>query len=66
MVTNEWGGTYKEYGIKRHKLLYIKQINNKDLQYSIRNYTQYLVITYNGIQPQEYSLCCTPEINTTM
>ena len=27
---------------------YIKQITNKDLLYSIGNYTQYLVIIYNG------------------
>ena len=37
-----------EYGINIYTLLYIKQIDNKDLLYSIGNYTQYLVITYNG------------------
>ena len=30
-----------------YKLLYIK-ISNKDLLYSTGNYTQHLVITYNG------------------
>ena len=28
------GGTNQEYGINRYKLLYIKQISNKDLLYS--------------------------------
>ena len=33
--------------LKRNStLLYIKQINNKDLLYSTGNYIQYLVITY--------------------
>ena len=34
----------------RYKLLYVKQISNKDLPYSVEHYTQYLVITYNEIQ----------------
>ena len=46
MVTK---GVGEEYGIKRYKLLYIKQRSNKDLLYSTGNYIQYLVITYNGI-----------------
>ena len=41
-------GINKDLGISRYKLLYIKQISNKDLLYSTGNYTQYLVITYNG------------------
>ena len=52
-----------------YTLLYIKQITKKDLLYSTGNYTQYLVITYNGKESEkEYiteSLCCTEEINTT-
>ena len=36
------------FGINRYTLLYIKQVNNKDLLYSTGNYIQYLVITYNG------------------
>ena len=31
-----------------HPLLYIKQITNKDLLYSTRDYTQYFVILYKG------------------
>ena len=42
------GGMDSEFGISRCKLLYIKEINNKDLLYSTGNNTQYLVITYNG------------------
>ena len=57
-----------------------KQVSNKDLQYSIGNYTQYLVINCNGKEPEkEYtcvcvrvcvciteSLCYTLETNTTL
>ena len=59
-----------EFGIHRYPLPYIKQINNKDLLYSTGNYIQYLVITYNGKESEEYiytyickteSLCYTPE-----
>ena len=42
------GGINQEFGINRYKLLYIKQINNKDLLYSTGNYVQYLVMIYNG------------------
>ena len=42
-----------EFVINRYRLLYIKQINNKDLLYSIRNYIQYLVITYNGKESEK-------------
>ena len=45
------GEINSEFGISRYKLLYIKQINNKDLLYSTGNYIQYLVITYNGKEP---------------
>ena len=38
----------QELGINIYTLLYIKQINNKDLLHSARNYTQYLIITYSG------------------
>ena len=41
------GGVDWEFGINRYTLLYIKQINNKDLLYSTGNYIQDLVITYN-------------------
>ena len=42
------GGINQEFGISRYKLLYIRQINNKVLLYSVGNYTQYLVINYKG------------------
>ena len=31
-----------------YTLLYIKQVNSKNLLYSTGNYTKYLVILYNG------------------
>ena len=43
----------QEFGINRNTLLYIKQINNKDLLYSPGNYVQYLVITYNGKESEK-------------
>ena len=61
-------------GIGIHTLLYIKQVNNKDLLYSTENYTQYLVITYNGRESEgrqidvdidmTESLCCMFETDT--
>ena len=36
-------------GIKRYKLLCIKQINIKDILYSIGKYSHCCVITFNGI-----------------
>ena len=47
------GGINWEFGINRCTLLYIKQINNKDLLYSTGNYIQYLVITYNGKESEK-------------
>ena len=46
----KWGGGIikQEFGIKICTLLYVQQIIYKDLLYSTGNYTQYLVITYNG------------------
>ena len=44
------GKTNQGYGINRHKILYIKQISNKDILHSTGNYIPYLKITYNGIQ----------------
>ena len=37
------------YGIIRYTILYMKQISDKDLLYSIGNYAQFLAITYNEI-----------------
>ena len=48
-----WGDINQEFGISRDILLYIKQVNNKDLLYSTGNYTQYLVITYNGKESEK-------------
>ena len=53
-----------------------KQITNKDPLYSTKNYTRYLVVTYNGREYRKecmYSyICitespyCTPETNTAL
>ena len=40
-----------ELGI--YRLLYIKKTNNKDLLYSTGNYTQHIVITYNGKESEK-------------
>ena len=42
------GGINQEFGINRYTLLYIKQINNKDVLYNTGNYIQYLVISCNN------------------
>ena len=42
------GRINQEYGIKRYTILYIKQVNIKDLLCSTGNNIQYLLITYNG------------------
>ena len=68
------GRINQEFGINRYTLLYIKQINNKDLLYSTGNHIQYLIINCKGKEyEKEYicifiieSLCCTPETNTTL
>ena len=44
----EGGGINQEFGISRHKLLYIKQGTNKVLLQSKGKYIQYLLINYNG------------------
>ena len=49
----EGRGINQEFGIEIYKLLYIKQITNKNLLYSIGNYIQYLVKTYNGREYQK-------------
>ena len=50
MVTRGWGegGINWEIGIDTYALLYIKQITNKDLQYSTGDSTQYSVMAYMG------------------
>ena len=57
-------GIKYKFGINRYTLLYIKNINNHVLVYSIKNYIQYLSITYNGKQSEkEYTeaLCSIPK-----
>jgi len=38
----------QEFGINIYILLYIKEINNKDVLNITGNHTQYFVINYNG------------------
>ena len=47
------GGINREIGIDLYTLLYIKQITDKDLVYSIGNSTQYSVITYMGRESEK-------------
>ena len=47
------GGINWEIGIDIHTLLYIKQITNKDLLYSIGNYIQYFIITHKGKESEK-------------
>ena len=51
-----WGGTNQKYGINRHKLLYLKQIINKDLLHNSENYIHYLQkpIMENNLQKMNY------------
>ena len=63
-VGKGWEGIKQEFWINRYTLLYIKQISNKDILYSIRNYIQYLVINYNGTEfekEKSWIIFCTPE-----
>ena len=73
--TNLWlpkgkEGANQEFGIKIYILVHINEMTN--LLYSTGNYTQSLIITYNGIESKkEYiciteSLCCILETNTTL
>ena len=73
-----WGGISWETGIDIYTLLYIKQITNNNLLYSTGNSTQYSVMAFMGKESRKKknrvaicicttdSLCCTPEINTTL
>ena len=76
-IGKEGEGMNQESGISKYKVLYIsniKQINNKVLLFSTKNYIQYLAIKFNGKESEkEYtyaciteSLCCTPEASTTL
>ena len=64
------GGINQEFGFNIHILLYIKQVTNKDLEYSTGNYTQYLVILYKGKDSEKEEIdihvSWNPETNTTL
>ena len=47
------GGINYKFWTNRYILLYIIEINNKDLLYSTGNYIQYFVITYNGKESEK-------------
>ena len=49
----EVGEINQEFGVNMYTLLYVKQINNNDLLYSTGNCIKYLVITYNGKNPEK-------------
>ena len=42
-----------KFWINRYTLLYIKQINNKDLLYTTEKYIQYFLITCNGKESEK-------------
>ena len=50
-------GINQEYEINGYTLLYIKEMNNKNLQNSTGNYTQYLVVIYNGKESEKECVC---------
>ena len=58
--TNLWngrgkgeGGINQEFGINRCTLVYMEQMNDKDLLYSAGSYIQDLVITCNGKESEK-------------
>ena len=54
----------REFGVSRHKLLYIEWINKKVLLHSTGNYIQYSKINHNVKEYIIYItelLCCIPE-----
>ena len=46
---NKAKGGKLEFGIKRCKLLCLKQISNKDILCGTRSYSQYYTTTFNGV-----------------
>ena len=67
----KWVGINQEIEINIYTLLHLKQITNKDLQYSTGYYTHYYIriIIFKKICMYVYtteSLCCTPETNTKL
>ena len=57
------GGINQEDSINRFTLLHIKQLNNKDLLYSTRDYIQYLIITYMGKGSEKEQMYMYGELN---
>ena len=57
IVAERGQGVNQEVGVNIYTLLYIKQINNKDLLYSTGNYVQYFVIAYNGKESEKEYIC---------
>ena len=47
----------KEFVMKIYVIIYVKQINNKSLLYSIQCYTQFLVIIYKGNESEKKYTC---------
>ena len=47
----------KELVMKIYVIIYVKQINNKSLLYSIQCYTQFLVIIYKGNESEKKYTC---------
>ena len=43
----------QEFGINIYTLLHIKEVNNKDLQYSTGNCIQYLATSYSGKESEK-------------
>ena len=58
MVTKgKWGGRNEEFGINRYKLLYIRQINNKDLLCGTGTHAQHLRMAENAEESVEKHMC---------
>ena len=51
------GEINKEFVMKIYVILYVKQINNKSLLYSIQCYTQFLAIIYKGNESEKKYTC---------
>ena len=52
---NQWENVERDKSAVQDKDIqpYIKQITNKDLLYSTKNYTQYIVLTYKRKESEE-------------
>ena len=52
-----------EFEISRHKLLYIKQLNNKVVPYRKGNYAEYPVISHNEKEYEKYYVSTYTQLN---